>query len=154
MQICHKFPFPPNDGGTLATYQLTKAMIEMGWSVKILSISTAKHPFVEMPVDPIFNKCKPEHVEVNTTPKPIELIKGLWTNNNYIVSRFNNQQFAKLISDNLSQNEYDLIVFEGTFTATYIDLVKRKTKAITLMRSHNVEFQLWEDRVFLSLIHI
>ncbi|MGB1002879.1 MAG: glycosyltransferase family 4 protein [Salibacteraceae bacterium] len=148
LQICHKFPFPPNDGGTLATYQLTKAMIEMGWSVKILSISTPKHPFVEMPVDPIYNKSQPEHIALDTTPKPMELLKGLWSENNYIVSRFNDEKFASVISNNLDQNEYDLIVFEGTYTAVYVDLVKKKSKAITLMRSHNVEFQLWEDRLF------
>lgn len=148
LQICHKIPFPPNDGGTLATYQLTKAMIEMGWSVKILSLATAKHPFVEMPVDPIFNATKPEYVAIDSTPKALPLIKGLWSKNNYIVSRFIDKSFSNLIEENLSQNEYDLVVFEGTFTAPYIDLVRKKSKAITMMRSHNVEFQLWEDRLF------
>ncbi len=60
LQLCHKIPFPPNDGGTLATYQLAKAMIDMGWEVKILSIATSKHPFTEMPLDPVFKKTTPE----------------------------------------------------------------------------------------------
>jgi glycosyltransferase involved in cell wall biosynthesis len=148
LQICHKIPFPPNDGGTLATYQHTKAMIEMGWSVKMLSISTPKHPYVEMPIDPIFNSTSPEHVAVDTTPKATELIKGIWSKNNYIVSRFDDPKFASLIIDTLKNNEYDLVVYEGTFTSCYVDLVRKKTKALLMMRSHNVEFQLWEDRLF------
>ncbi|MFT4755213.1 MAG: glycosyltransferase involved in cell wall biosynthesis [Salibacteraceae bacterium] len=148
LQICHKIPFPPNDGGTLATYQLTKAMLDLGWSVKLLGMSTAKHPFTEMPVDPVFLSIQPEHVRIDTRPRASELIKGLWSNNNHIVNRFNKKEFANLIAANLTTNEYDLIVFEGTFTASYVDLTRRKSKAILMMRSHNVEFQLWEDRLF------
>lgn len=148
LQICHKFPFPPNDGGTLATYQLSKAMIEMGWTVKILSLATGKHPHSEMPLDPIFKATEPESVKVDTSPKLGELIKNLWSNTNYIVSRFNDTEFSKLLVNTLANNSYDLVIFEGTFTAPYVDIVRRKCKGILLMRSHNVEFQLWEERLF------
>ena len=147
LQICHKIPFPPNDGGTLATYQLSKAMIEMGWNVKILALATNKHPFQEMPTDPIFNKTHPEYISINTNPKLMGMLKGLWSNNNYIVERFNDPQFSALIEKTLNETQFDLIVFEGTFTAVYVDLIKKKSKAILMMRSHNVEFQLWEDRI-------
>ena len=147
LQICHKIPFPPNDGGTLATYQLSKAMIEMGWNVKILALATNKHPFQEMPTDPIFNKTHPEYISINTNPKLMGMLKGLWSNNNYIVERFNDPQFSALIEKTLNETQFDIIVFEGTFTAVYVDLIKKKSKAILMMRSHNVEFQLWEDRI-------
>ena len=148
LQICHKFPFPPNDGGTLATYQLSKAMIEMAWDVKILSLATVKHPYTEMPLDPIFKATNPEVVEIDTTPKVLELVKGFWKKNNYIVKRFDSPEFSQLIKKTITETDFDLIVFEGTFTTTYIDLIRKKSKAILLMRSHNVEFQLWEDRLF------
>ena len=148
LQICHKFPFPPNDGGTLATYQLAKAMLEMGWKVKTLSLATSKHPYSEMPLDPVFKATEPESVSVDTTPKVGKLIENLWSATNYIVSRFHDEQFVKLITDTLTQTTYDLVVFEGTFTATYIDLVRSKCNGVLLMRSHNVEFQLWEERLF------
>ena len=147
LQICHKVPFPPNDGGTLATYQLAKAMITMGWKVKTLAISTEKHPYHEMPLDSVFNSTQIEYVKVDTAPKLPGLFKGLWTKNNYIVNRFNNDQFRELVKTTLEQNDFDLIVFEGTFTAPYIDLARDKSNAIMVMRSHNVEFQLWEDRI-------
>ncbi len=148
LQICHKFPFPPNDGGTLATYQLSKAMIEMGWKVKILSLATRKHPHSEMPLDPIFNTTEPESVTIDTNPQLSGLIKNFWSNTNYIVSRFDSKEFSDLIVTTLSNNKYDLVVFEGTFTASYIDLVRKKCAGVLLMRTHNVEFQLWEERLY------
>lgn len=69
LQICHKIPFPPNDGGALATYQLSKAMIDMGWDVKMLSISTPKHPYSIMYSDAVFNHVTLEHIFIDTTPK-------------------------------------------------------------------------------------
>ena len=148
LQICHKVPFPPNDGGTLATYQLTKAILDLGWSVKLLSLSTDKHPFIEMPLDSVYKATNPEHIAIDTNPNSKELVKALWKKNNHIVNRFKSDEFAHLISEHLELNEYDLVIFESTFTALYIDIVKKKSKAIVMMRSHNVEFQLWEDRVY------
>jgi len=140
-------PFPPNDGGTLAMYQLSKAMLDMGWTVKILGIGTAKHPITEMPIDEVFKKTDPEGVTIDTTPKVGGLLKATFSKNNYIVNRFEDEEFRSLISKTLEDSKYDLVILEGTFTAIYIDLIKRKFKGITMMRSHNVEFQLWEDRM-------
>lgn len=147
LQICHKMPFPPNDGGTLAMYQLSKAMLDMGWKVKILGIETAKHPITEMPVDEVYTKTAPEGVTIDTTPKISGLLKAVYSDNNYIVNRFDSKEFRELISSTISSNKFDLVILEGTFTAIYIDLIQQKFKGILVMRSHNVEFQLWEDRM-------
>ena len=147
LQICHKMPFPPNDGGTLAMYQLSKAMIEMGWDVKILGISTLKHPFIEYPLDEVYLRTNPESVKIDTTPKSVELIKGVWKKSNYIVNRFWSPSFANLIRETLGADKYDLIIFEGAFTAVYIDEVKKYFRGTTMLRSHNVEFHLWEERL-------
>ena len=147
LQICHKMPFPPNDGGTLAMYQLSKAMLDMGWKVKVLGIGTAKHPITEMPLDEVYKKTKPEGVTIDTTPKVSGLLKAIYSDNNYIVNRFDNNEFRGIIKQTISENNFDLVILEGTFTAIYIDLIKQKFKGLLVMRSHNVEFQLWEDRM-------
>lgn len=36
LHICSKTPFPPVDGGTIASYQLANAMLKMGWDVQKL----------------------------------------------------------------------------------------------------------------------
>tara|TARA_R110002050_G_scaffold109799_1_gene221316 strand:- start:34284 stop:35477 length:1194 start_codon:yes stop_codon:yes gene_type:complete len=147
LQICHKMPFPPNDGGTLATYQLSKAMLGMGWNVKVLGLSTKKHPHTDLPLDTVFNKTNPEYVKIDTTPTLGGLLSGIWSNSNYIVTRFYDPDFETLILKTVKESKYDIIVFEGTFTALYLDKIKRISKALMVMRSHNVEFQLWEDRL-------
>ena len=147
LQICHKMPFPPNDGGTLATYQLSKAMLNLDWEVKLVGLSTLKHPMKEMPLDPVFQNSHPKSFETDTTPEPKEMIKGLWKKNNYIVSRFFNPKLAKEIENILLNEEFDLVVFESLFALEYLNTVKHVFKGHTVLRAHNIEFQLWEERL-------
>ena len=45
LQICHKPPLPPNDGGCIAINNISKGLVKELGSIKVLTISTLKHPF-------------------------------------------------------------------------------------------------------------
>ena len=45
LQICHKPPLPSIDGGCIAINNISKGLINQLGSIKILTISTIKHPF-------------------------------------------------------------------------------------------------------------
>ncbi|RLD33919.1 MAG: glycosyl transferase family 1, partial [Bacteroidetes bacterium] len=44
LQLCNKVPYPPKDGGSLATWSLSSGMILHGVNLKIISMQTSKHP--------------------------------------------------------------------------------------------------------------
>ena len=41
--ICNKFPYPPTDGGQIATFAMIRGMAEAGHSVTVAAINTQKH---------------------------------------------------------------------------------------------------------------
>ena len=45
LQICHKPPLPSIDGGCIAINNISNGLINEVENVKILTISTVKHPF-------------------------------------------------------------------------------------------------------------
>ena len=45
LQICHKPPFPPVDGGCIAINNISKGLLKECELLKILTIGTLKHPF-------------------------------------------------------------------------------------------------------------
>jgi len=45
LQICHKPPLPPTDGGCIAINNISKGLVNELGSIKVLTISTIKHPF-------------------------------------------------------------------------------------------------------------
>ena len=47
LQICNKPPFPPVDGGCVAMNAITSGLLANGHKVKVLAVSTKKHPFLE-----------------------------------------------------------------------------------------------------------
>ena len=49
LQLCNKPPFPPVDGGTLAMNSITQGLLSAGCEVKVLSMTTDKHPVLDEP---------------------------------------------------------------------------------------------------------
>ena len=45
LQICHKPPLPSTDGGCIAINNISKGLVKELGSIKVLTISTLKHPF-------------------------------------------------------------------------------------------------------------
>ncbi len=67
LQLCHKPPQPAIDGGCIAIDNITKGFLESNIEVKVLTISTAKHPFVKEKIDKsFFEKTKIESAFVDT----------------------------------------------------------------------------------------
>lgn len=146
LHICSKTPFPPIDGGTIASYQLANAMLKMGWKVKNISVVTPKHPKQEMPIDPVYQHTAPRFEYIDTTPKSQGVFNGYLKKNNYLVSRFFSARLAKCISAALEEETFDSVLFDGLFTTVYFETVKQHFEGRTIIRTHNVEFHLWEDR--------
>lgn len=44
LQLCHKPPVPPVDGGCIAINNITRGLLNAGHSVKVLAVATHKHP--------------------------------------------------------------------------------------------------------------
>ena len=67
LQICLKPPFPEVDGGCKAIHAITQGLLDKEVEVKVLTISTPKHPFQkEMMSATYLEQTKIEHVFIDT----------------------------------------------------------------------------------------
>lgn len=146
LQICLKPPFPAVDGGCMAMNNITQGLIKKGIRVKVLTISTAKHPFLkdQLPQDYV-NHTQIEHVFVDTSVKPIDAFCNLFGNKSYNVERFYNKEFEKLILTTLTKNNYDVVLLESLFVCDYIKIIRQHSKAKIIYRAHNVEHKIWDN---------
>ncbi len=60
------------------------------------------------------------------------------------ISRFIDSNFQKKLIDLLTQNYFDFIQLETLVLAAYIPTIRQYSKAKIVMRSHNVEYEIWE----------
>ncbi|MFZ5553581.1 MAG: glycosyltransferase family 4 protein [Bacteroidota bacterium] len=145
LQLCHKPPLPAIDGGCIAMNNITKGLMKEGYEVNILTVETQKHPFLPdlMPED-YRQKTKIESVYVDTSVNLVDAFSALVTSDSYNISRFFSPDFDLKLIKTLRENSYDVIHLESLFMTPYIATIRRHSKGKIVLRSHNLEYIIWE----------
>lgn len=143
--LCKKFPYPLKDGEVIAIYNNIKAFHRLGHEVTVLAINTLKHytDVVTLPAD-VLALAEFKAVTVDTTVKPISALLNLFTGGSYHIERFINQGFESLVIEQIVAQQFDLVQCEGLYLGPYVDVIRKHFKGPVVMRSHNVESEIWE----------
>lgn len=143
LQLCPKPPFPSVDGGTKAMHNITMGLLEAGHEVKVLCLSTPKHPFRPEELSAEYRDASGvEAVFVDTSLNPVDAFNDLVTADNYNVSRFFSPDLDILIERVLARRKFDVIHLESLFVTPYIGTIRRFSRAPLVLRSHNLEHKL------------
>lgn len=146
LQLCKKFPYPLKDGESVAVTFLAKALNDLGCEVTLLAMNTTKH-FINIDELPkSFNHYKAIHtVEIDNRLNPFDALKALITGKNYFLSRFESEEYTQKLKSLLESENFDIIQFETLQTLIYFRKdIFGQSKAKVVLRSHNVEHEIWE----------
>ena len=145
LQICHKPPLPSTDGGCIAINNISKGLIRELGSIKVLTINTLKHPFDLKKFDKDYIKnSKIESTFVDTKLNIVDAFSNLVTYDSYNVSRFFSPDFNALIIKTLKSESFDIVLLESLFTTPYIETVRTYSTSKIILRSHNLEYIIWQ----------
>jgi glycosyltransferase involved in cell wall biosynthesis len=144
LQLCLRFPFPPVDGGSMAMASTAKGLKQIGVDLVIAALNTSKHLASEKVIKKAKEDFKIEALYIDNRITPINTLLNLFEGKAFHVTRFYNKDVAAQIEDILKSNDFDAVVFESLFMAPYLGLVQKLSKAKTVLRSHNIEYQIWE----------
>lgn len=144
--LTNKPPFPPCDGGTIATWNLALSFSNLGHQIDILAISTSKHFYdVSQYSDKIPKNIAIHAVFVKTEINIFKAIINLFFSRHpYIAVRFASKAVKKELIQLLIKNEYDIIQVEGLYMCQYIPVIRKFSKDKIAYRSHNIEHEIWE----------
>ncbi|WP_090555398.1 glycosyltransferase family 4 protein [Pedobacter hartonius] len=143
--LSNRVPFPPNSGYPIVVYNTIKGLLNVGVDITLFSINTNKHRVdVDDIYDPVFDQIKFHSFDLDTEVNLWGAFFNIFSNESYNVSRFYDEDAAKLLENILRENEFDVIQFEGLFVVPYIDVVKHNSKAKLIYRAHNIVFDVWE----------
>ena len=141
--IGSRIPWPLNDGGAIATYNLLKGLSELGIEVHYMPLNTKKHFVDEATIAKEFSFLKAiKPFTIDTSISPIKALLNVFQSSSYNIDRFTSLEFRDSIQAYINENNFDLIHFEGLFVSQYINLIKTNTP--TLLRQHNIEFHIWK----------
>jgi len=146
--LTNKLPYPPRDGGSIATLNMITGLHDAGNQVTCLALNTNKHPY---PVKQIPSELRETirflGVDCNSSIKPLRLLSNLlFSREPYIALRFNIKAFRTALASLLQEETFDIVQLEGPYPGLYLDLIRTKSKARISMRAHNVEHLIWERK--------
>jgi polysaccharide biosynthesis protein PslH len=145
LQICHKPPYPAIDGGCIAINNISRGLLNQKQDLKIITISTSKHPFFPKKIESNFKgKTKIEHVFVDTKLNIVDAFSNLVTYDSYNISRFFSPDFDQLVIKTLQSGNFDIVHLESLFTTPYLETIRNHSDAKIVLRSHNLEYMIWE----------
>ena len=124
---------------------VTQGLLHAGHRVKVLAIETPKHkvnPY-SLPAE-YLSATGFESVFVDTSISYAAAFKTIFTRKAYQVNRFYSKAFAKKIAEVLKKDQFDIIHLESLFTTPYIPVIRQHSKAKIVLRTHNIEHQIWK----------
>jgi polysaccharide biosynthesis protein PslH len=146
LQLTNKIPYPPKDGGAIATLNIAKGLAKHGHKIDILGMNTDKHyvDLAQLPSE-LAQILSIYEVKINTRLSLWDAAKNLlFSNYPYNAERFFNQPFTRELIKLLQNKQYDIIQLEGLYLAYYIKIIRKYSNAKIALRAHNIEHEIWE----------
>ncbi len=145
LQLCKKFPFPVRDGESLAILNLSRAMALQGAEMTLLAMNTTRHQVdIDKEAPALAHYASIRAVPVDNRIKLTEAFKNLFTSHSYHISRFESRSYEEALITLLQKKDFDIIQLETLYLTPYIPLIRRHSSARIALRTHNVEFEIWE----------
>lgn len=149
LMLSHQVPFPPNSGYPIVVYNTIKGLLKLGVEVTLFSINPYKEKTdVDDIYDPIFEKIDFHSYNIDTEVNIWGAFFNIFSNQSYNVSRFFDDEAAKVLENVLRERDFDVIQFEGIYVVPYLETVKEHSKAKLIYRAHNIAFDVWERLAF------
>lgn len=145
--VAHKPPYPPVDGGTLATLNTCLGLAKAGNDVTVLTLSTPKHPgsMERIPSD-IHALINFEIFHIYLSNNLLRYIFNLiFTRKPYNIQRYLSPNFKKIIRRTIKEKQFDIVQLEGLYLISYVNTIRKDFNGPIVMRAHNVEHHIWEN---------
>lgn len=144
--ITNRIPYPLTDGGNLATDAMIKGYMQAGYRVYLLSMNTTRHPVADTQLASLYsNLAGFTAVPVDNDIKPVPALANFFFSRkpNHAV-RFYHKAFAQKLSEVLMQFQPQVVQVESVFLSSYLQHIKKHSDALTVLRMHNIEYQIWQ----------
>ncbi len=145
LMLCNKSPWPKREGGPIAMHAMISGLIQAGHTVKVLAANTNKYTVDPETIPADFRiKTQIEFVDMDLSLNAAGALYNFLSRKSYHVSRFHTKAFEHKLIEILLKDTYDIIQLEMLYMATYLDVIRKYSKAPVVLRAHNIEHKIWQ----------
>ncbi len=144
--LASKPPWPPHDGGAIATMRSIEGLAQNGASVSVLAMRTQKHYSPDtIPPESVNAPESYQTVSIDTSIKALSLFSNfLFSDAPYDLVRFRSREFSGVLLKTIKEGNFDIIQCEGLLFSEYLEAIRTVTSAPVVLRAHNVEHRIRE----------
>jgi glycosyltransferase involved in cell wall biosynthesis len=145
LMLCSKSPWPKYEGGPIAMYAMITGLQLAGHTVKVLAANTNKYTVDPETIPADFKlKTQIEFVDLDLSLTIPAAIYNFMAGKSYHISRFHTKPIAQKITEILREETFDIIQLETLQMASYLDIIRKYSKAPVVLRAHNIEHKIWQ----------
>ncbi len=144
--VTNRVPYPLKDGGNLAMFSIIDGYHRSGWQVHLLTMNTSRHFVDPKKVNEVFGHLHGlTIVEIDNKLNWKALLKNfLFSKEPEHARRFYSDDFREKLKEVLVSFTPDAIQIESVFLSTYMSAIRKYSEAVTILRMHNIEYQIWQ----------
>jgi sugar transferase (PEP-CTERM/EpsH1 system associated) len=140
LQITPRIPYPPDDGGKIGIFNITKYLSMRGHKITLLSLDSI--PVKDM--SGLEKFCNVEPVFANTSNSYLKMFLNLFSPSPYTMSKYYIKDFETKLYNLLKKNRFDIVHIDSLHMAYYGKMIKSYFNIPIVLREHNVESVIWE----------
>lgn len=143
--LCNKSPWPAHEGGPMAMNSIISGLAAQGHYVKVLAVVSDKFMVSPEDVPEDFKRLTNIEFEyIDLSIRPIDAFLNLFTRQSYHVQRFISNGFNRKLAEILKAEAFDVVQLETLFMTPYVGLIRQYSKAVVVLRAHNIEHLIWK----------
>ena len=145
LQLTTRLPYPPDDGGKIGIFNLTKYLSLRGHRIVLLSIISGGRT-KETPgnIEGLGKWCDVRVVYQNTGTNLWGLFLNLFFKVPYTISKYHSSKVKVAIKKILSKEGFDLVHIDSLHMAYYGEFIKHEFQLPLVLREHNVQTTIME----------
>ncbi|GAB6462970.1 MULTISPECIES: glycosyltransferase family 4 protein [Bacillus] len=141
--ITHLYPYPPDDGGRIVTFNTIKELRKYGHNIFLCTFAEKDISLKEIPLDITYSV-----IPFSYKNSYDKLIKNLFQKKPYNMEKYINKEMASKINSILEENNIELVYVDHLHMAYYGAMIKEKYPNLpVVLRQHNVESTIFERAV-------
>ncbi|MDP2423958.1 MAG: glycosyltransferase family 4 protein [Bacteroidales bacterium] len=146
LMLANKMPYPPRDGGAIATLSIATNLADLSHTVTMLVMNTSKHHYdLQQIPDALKNSVEFISVDVNTDISVRKALRNYFVSSlPYNAERFISADYDRALGQLLASRSFDVIHLEGPYLGPYIRTIRKHTMALVSMRPQNIEHEIWQ----------
>jgi glycosyltransferase involved in cell wall biosynthesis len=142
--LSNRVPFPQNGGYPIVVRNTILGLVNEGHEVSVFTLNNKKQLTDIQNDDELIRRIHYQSYDFDMSLSFKGFVLNLFGTSSYNIDRFYVPGFEKMLVTELKRVQYDIIQFEGLFMSTYLDAVRKNTKAKLIYRAHNIEHLIWK----------